>query len=114
MRLLLIILVLISFSCAASAQEKFVYDSSSLQVRNFSDSSLEVYKNDRNFQYEKEVIEKPSLWGRFWRWFWNVYDDIMSTKAGQVTIKIIYWVLGLGAIAFFIYKIMRMNRLSLF
>ena len=114
MRLLLVILVLLFFSRAASAQEKLVYDSSLLQVRSFSDSSLQVYKNDRNFQYERQVIEKPSLWDRFWRWFWNLYDEIMSTKTGQVTIKIIYWILGLGAIAFFVYKIMRMNRLSLF
>lgn len=77
-------------------------------------SSLDSFKAKRDFQYEKEAVETPSLWDRFWQWFWGKYDEIMQTEAGRTTMKIIYWVLGIAAIAFFIFRVMRMNRIALF
>src|SRR4051794_24964425 len=97
MRFLSIILI-ISFSLSVSAQKKTLYDSSKIEQRNFSTSSLNVYKNDTDFQYEKEPVEGQTLWDRFWDWVWNKYDDIMSTETGRDTMKAIYWLLGGAAI----------------
>src|SRR6266542_2156203 len=37
-----------------------------------------------------------------------------GTDAGKTTMKIIYWLLGIAAVAFFIMKVMNMNRMNLF
>ena len=113
MRFIFIIFIL-SFAVIATAQKNLVYDSSKIEQRNFSSSSLNVYKNDKNFQYEKETIQGETWWDRFWDWFWNKYDDIMSTETGRTTMKIIYWFLGIAALAFFVLKVSKMNRLNLF
>lgn len=113
MRILFLIIIIL-FSFALNAQQKFHYDSSNIQQRNFSLSSLQVYKNDKDFQYEKEPVEGKTWWDRFWDWVWNKYDDIMSTAAGRNTMKAIYWLLGAGAVAFFVMKVAKMNRLNLF
>ncbi|MEP7318149.1 MAG: DUF4129 domain-containing protein [Panacibacter sp.] len=102
------------FSFTILAQQKAVYDSMPVRQRSFSKSSLDTYSKNRDFQYEKETIEQPSLWDRFWMWVWNIYDSIMSTEGGRAAMKIFYWALALGAIAFFIFKVMRMNRMALF
>ncbi|MEP6845039.1 MAG: DUF4129 domain-containing protein [Panacibacter sp.] len=108
---------IISFLLCAShlfAQEKYVYDSSAVEARNFAQPSFDQYKSDPDFKYETEVVQTPSLWDRLWAWFWEKYADIMSTAAGRFTMKTIFCVVGIGGLAFFIYKITRMNRLSLF
>ncbi|QEC66244.1 DUF4129 domain-containing protein [Panacibacter ginsenosidivorans] len=96
------------------AQQKLVYDSAAVEVRTFNDTSFQEYKSDADFQYENEVVETPSLWDRFWACVWKKYDEIMSTEAGRATMKFIFWLLGIGGLAFFVYKVARMNRLSLF
>jgi hypothetical protein len=110
----LFIVFFLSFQLFSNAQSTAPYDSSKVQQRNFSSSSLNVYKNDKDFQYEKEPVQRESWWDRFWDWFWNKYEDIMSTQSGRTTMKIIYWLLGIAAVAFFIMKVSKMNRLNLF
>ena len=90
------------------------YDSSAVTQLHFSDSAFNAYNSDKEFQYETKVVETPSLWDRFWRWFWRLYGDIISSPAGRVTMNILYWALGIGAILFFVFKITRMNRLAMF
>jgi hypothetical protein len=113
MRFLFIIFIL-SFSFVSIAQKKAAFDSSKIEPRNFSSSSLNIYKNDKDFRYEKETMQTETWWDRFWDWFWNKYDNIMSTESGRMTMKIIYWLLGFAAVAFFILRVSKMNRLNLF
>jgi hypothetical protein len=112
-RLLFTVLSL-SFCLATTAQKKALYDSSKIEQRTFSSSSLNTYENDKDFQYEKEPAEGQTWWEKFWDWVWNKYDDIMSTDTGRNTMKAIYWLLGAGAVAFFVLKVSKMNRLNLF
>ena len=112
MRFILIVII-IFFSFTVKAQ-KASQDSSAVQQRSFAAPSINSYKNDKDFQYENETIEQPSLWDRFWNWFWHWFDDLMSTEAGRVTLKIVYWALAIGAVGFFIFKARRMNRMALF
>lgn len=114
MRLVLIILFIICSSALFAQLDSMTYDSSAVMQRSFSSASLDEYKKSKDFQYETKVVETPSLWDRFWNWFWGLVEDIMSTPEGQATLKVLYWVLGVGAIAFFIYKVIRMNRLAIF
>jgi hypothetical protein len=114
MRIIFIILILFFFNPVIAQQQKLVYDSSNMQQRHFALSSIEAYSNDEDFKYEKEAVETPSAWDRFWQWFWSKYNEIMSTEAGRVTMKIIYWILGIAAVAFFVAKVMNMNKINLF
>jgi len=110
-------LLLISFlfcTCVVFAQQESAYDSAAVEIRTFNDTTFQQYKNDADFQYENELVQTPSIWDRFWAWVWRKYDEIMSTEAGRVTMKFIFWLLGIGGLAFFVYKVARMNRLSLF
>ncbi|HRI21465.1 MAG TPA: hypothetical protein PLA68_10955, partial [Panacibacter sp.] len=65
------IITILCFTLFANARQQVVYDSSAVEQRNFAASSFDKYKTDRDFQYENEVVEMPSLWDRFWMWFWN-------------------------------------------
>lgn len=120
MRFLSIIL-LSFFSLTVTAQKKVVhdsskvaYDSSSVEQRNFSSSSLNAYTKNQDFQYDKEVAQRPSWWDRFWDWFWRKYAELLSTPTGRATMTAIYWILGISAVGFFLLKVTRMNRMNLF
>ena len=91
-----------------------MYDSGAVETRSFKEAAFNEYKNDVDFQYENELIQTPGLLDRFWAWLWNKYNQIISTEAGRTTMNIFFWALGIGGIAFFIYKVIKMNRLSLF
>lgn len=110
-----ILLLLFFFtSFTLCAQESVPYDSSAVEARLFNITAIDSFKAQRDFRYQDEIAESPSLWDRFWQWFWEKYDEIMSTESGRTTMKIVYIVLGLVAVAFFVYRVMRMNRLALF
>lgn len=114
MRVFLIIAFIIC-SCELFAQpDSMSYDSSAIMQRGFSSASIDEYKKNKDFQYETKVVERPSAWERFWNWFWKQIDDLMRTPEGQATLKVLYWVIGIGAIVFFVYKVIRMNRLAIF
>lgn len=109
--------LIISFLCCVfqlSAQPKPALDTSSVNERGFKENALQSYKSDRNFQYENEVAESPSLWSRFWAWVWEKYEQISRTEAGRITLRILFWTLLVLAAALFIYKVLQMNRASPF
>src|SRR5438045_6872331 len=114
MRFIFIIILLFFFRIVTAQKEKLVYDSSEVQQRHFTESSIKDYTNDQDFQYEKETVKTPSAWDRFWQWFWNKYNEMISTEAGRTTMQIIYWLLGIAAVTFFVVKVINMNRINLF
>jgi hypothetical protein len=109
----LFILFFLTCICCG-AQQKPLYDSAMVQPRQFNTATIEKYKENSSFQYQNELAESPSLWDMFWHWFWKTYDNIMKTEGGRTTMKVIYWLLALAALAFFVYKIRTMNRVALF
>ncbi|MFD0794556.1 DUF4129 domain-containing protein [Mucilaginibacter litoreus] len=48
-------------------------DSSLVNVRHFDTTALAQYKKLPEFTYN-DSYEGPSLWTRFWRWFWSLFD----------------------------------------
>jgi len=113
MRFILFILFL-AFATVLFAKDKPVYDTAAVTIRHLSSSSLDKYKNDKDFQYKTETTQAPSLWDRFWWWFWAKWAELMSTPAGRVSMNILLWVIGIGAVGFFIFKVVKMNRQSIF
>jgi len=98
----------------ATAQQNIRSDSTSINARIISQSSLDAYRHKRDFQYDVYVSSQPSLWERFWIWVWEKYYEIVSTAAGRITMNIIYIVFAAAVIIFFMYKVRSMNRVKLF
>lgn len=113
MKIFLIIWFLLT-AFQLSARQKPALDTSSVNERGFNENDLRSYRSDRNFQYENEVAESPSLWSRFWAWVWDKYEQINRTEAGRITLRILFWTLLILAAALFIYKVLQMNRASPF
>lgn len=97
-----------------AAGKPLQYDSSSIEHRHFSESSINTYKNDSDYDYERKIVKSESLLSRFWRWFWDLYDSFTSTPAGRTIKDIFLWTLFIGALAFFVYKVYTTNRVALF
>jgi hypothetical protein len=93
-------------------------DSASIEVRSFSHAALDNYKKQPEFQY-KEVIESPSLWTRFWRWFWGHFHKPKGLKTpaigffANLLIFLKYFILA-GGIAGVVYVILKMIGIDMF
>jgi hypothetical protein len=101
------------FSIASIAQHPLAYDSAEIKARSFDSSAINAYKKDRQFQYDKMQEPVQSLWDRFWRWFWNMIDQLLSTKSGQRTFYVILIIVFIALVVLFIIK-MTGNRSGLF
>lgn len=100
--LLFVISVLV---CQGIAAQKAAYDSTPVTPRSFSQPSIDVYKQDPQFQYEKLKEPALSLWQRFWIWVWDLVDRIMSNPGGRATVNTILILLAIAAIIFFVLKL---------
>jgi hypothetical protein len=97
-----------------TGQKQVQVDTAAIEVRAFDASKLNEYKADRQFQYDKMNEPAIGLWDRFWMWVWWKVDQVMSTKAGRNTVWSVLIVLGVAVLAFFVYKVMQMNKAGLF
>src|ERR1700759_1889627 len=48
-------------------------DTSTINIRKFDQAALRSYSKQPEFKY-LETESEPSLWTRFWRWFWHLFD----------------------------------------
>ncbi len=108
----LLFCILVFFSLNGNGQLA-AYDSSHVQARAFNEQAISEYKKDRQFQYDKLSEPVTSLWDRFWAWFWRKIGELMSNPVGNVTVKIIFILLGIAAVVYFILK-MTGDRTGLF
>jgi len=108
----LLFCILFLFSLTGTSQLA-AYDSSAVEARAFKEEAISNYRTQRQFQYNKIAEPVSSLWDRFWAWFWRKVHEILSTPAGNTSLKIILILLGVAAVVFFIWK-MTGNRSGLF
>ena len=88
-----------------------VYDTSSVAIRNID---IEKYVADNDFQYTEMSAPKENYWDRFWKWFWQMVNDIFSTKAGNMVLNWSLSLIAIAVIVFFILKVTSMSRSGLF
>jgi hypothetical protein len=97
-------------------------DSSAVKIRNFKKDVLNNYRKQPEFDYTNEAADGPSLWTRFWRWFWHLFDFLNFKKHPDAHIidiiltflKYLFIILGISAIIFFILKMAGINMFGLF
>jgi hypothetical protein len=111
-RYLPIILLLLLFGSSSIAQIKM--DTSVVEARTFKEQSLKNLKNDKQFQYDRLTEPTRSLWDRFWSWFWFQISQLMRTESGRRTVWSVLIAVGVCVLAWFIYKVMQMNKAGLF
>jgi len=96
-------------------------DSSAVQLRNFNKATLDAYSKQPEFKYDEEVAT-PSLWTRFWRWFWHLFHlpkAIASPSAGffYILFRCLEYLIiaaGIGALVYFILKMAGIDMANIF
>jgi hypothetical protein len=86
-------------------------DSSKVSVHRFKESALDKYRADRDYQYnDKGAGQGLSFWDRFWNWFWqNLFGSLRITPGFGTFLKYFFLILAVGAIIFFIMKLLGMD-----
>jgi len=85
-------------------------DTGKVDLRSFDRQKMEAYGKEKEFKYDGKAIDQNSLWDRFWKWFWSVYDEVIG-KSGAG--KWIQYAVMLLLIGFAVYGITRMTGLDL-
>lgn len=96
-------------------------DSSVINERAFNKNKLSAYSKQPEFQY-KEIAAEPSLWVRFWRWFWHLFDFLHFKikpssgfwQLGLMFFEYLFVLAGLGALVFFILKMAGIDMFNIF
>jgi hypothetical protein len=107
--------LVLCFTCLLlHAQPLVKKDSSNISARSFNAATIERFKVDKDFQYNKYKEPVKSIWERFWDWVWFKINQIMSTKSGRRSVYTILIILSVAALAFFLFKVLGMDAGKLF
>ena len=72
---------------ASAAKNRLIKnDSSKIAVRNFDQQKIKSYRGKAEFQYN-DAAPAESLWDRFWKWFWNLINSLMTDGSAGGFIK---------------------------
>jgi len=115
MRWLLTIFIYFVLCATGFAQKGIHPDSSSrVEVRHFSSEKIEAFRNDPDYQYERNRAPNKSLWQRFVEWFWRNVEELLSTKGGRITYRTILIVLSVAIITYVILRLTGMSKMGMF
>src|ERR1700743_455788 len=93
------------FAVGKKAPLKVKEDTSKIIVKSFDKAALDKFKADKDFDYNGESINKPTLWQIFWRWLWNIIGNLFEKVPYGGTI-LQYLLIGVS-VAFLIYVILK-------
>ena len=112
---MLALLVLPGAGHSLKAQLKKVpADSSQVRLRSISPASLQKYRDDSEFNYEKQSARDAGLWERFWRWVDHTINKVGSNSFWSVFFKILLWGLCIFAFVYTVLKLTGMTGISVF
>jgi hypothetical protein len=117
--LLFMLLILMSTGSDAKAVKPAVplkTDTSIVALRRFDARAIKAYSKQPEFSYT-DVSNGPSLWTRFWRWFWHLFDWMKNARNNNIMATILRYVfilLGIAAIVFLVFKLIGMDIKNVF
>ncbi|MDR6785881.1 hypothetical protein ABIE26_004650 [Pedobacter africanus] len=79
-------------------------DSTKLELRNFNQQKIQQYKTEKEFLYEEAERIDLSYWDRFWKWFWSLFDGVVSNEYSGGILKYLVMLLAAGLIVFIVVK----------
>jgi len=95
-------------------QEVLQYDSSTIQLRHLSDSSIKKYRANEEFNYSIQRSEGVSIWDRFWNWVFRKISDIQANKFWAKFFEVLVWIFCISAFVYAALKLTGMNSTALF
>ena len=100
---------------AAAVKAVLKMDTAGTTLRQFDTAALNAYKKLPEFAYH-ENYTAPSLWQRFWKWFWNLFKikDKSTANGLAVFLKYFFIVAGVSALVFLVLKLSGINVLNTF
>ncbi|HMI03166.1 MAG TPA: DUF4129 domain-containing protein [Pedobacter sp.] len=55
-------------------------DSTKLTPRKFDQQKIRSYRLSKEFIYDNTAPENESLWSKFWKWFWELFERVAGNK----------------------------------
>lgn len=93
-----------------------IIDTGAVKTRHFSKTAIDDFKRKPEFIY-KESYNGPSLWTRFWRWFWGWVDKLFSTRTGRKSTSVLWVILRYliyaGAIFGIVVLVLKLSGINL-
>ncbi|MXV17556.1 DUF4129 domain-containing protein [Hufsiella ginkgonis] len=100
---------------ATIEQQVAVADTSAFTARSFNERQLGEYRRSPAFIYrDNGVYAGQSLWSRFWRWFWGLFEGITSAPVTGNLFKILFWGLGIAGSIYAFLKLIGMDPIQVF
>jgi hypothetical protein len=63
-----------------SEKQVVKYDNTKFTPREFDQQKIRSYRLDKDFIYDNTAPENESLWTRFWKWFWELFERVTGNK----------------------------------
>ncbi|MBS7566078.1 hypothetical protein KHS38_16845 [Mucilaginibacter sp. Bleaf8] len=85
-------------------------DTARIQTRYFDKAYLDECRKLPEYHYE-DLKQKPSLWTRFWRWFWHLFDGFKVKNSHSfyyylaIFLKYLFIALGLATLIFILLRL---------
>jgi hypothetical protein len=104
---------------AAAHKTVLTIDSSVVAQRHLDTAAINAFKKLPDFTYA-ENYTGPSLWSRFWTWFWGLFEIKDEKQAGTFMtwflffLKYLFIGAGIAAIIFLILKLSGIDMLNAF
>lgn len=91
-----------------------VIDSSIIAVRKPGVEKQNELLNNKDYQYERKSPVGKNPWERFKEWLANQLEKLFSSKGGEISLKILKYVLIIVAIVTIVFILLKNNIRSLF
>lgn len=91
-----------------------VLDSSVVVVRQLDSLSQATLFTNDDYKYNRDAAKSASAWDRFWDWFNEKIDELLNTKNGKISIKIIKYLIILIALVAIVFLLLKNKVGALF
>lgn len=82
-------------------------DTSRLSVRSFDEQKIKEYSRESAFKYDETPAE--SWWDRFWKWFWEVINGILTNKYSGSFLKYLVMAAVVALVIFLAIKLLGLD-----
>jgi Domain of unknown function (DUF4129) len=95
-----VVTIMLDSGAVSKGPKHIVYDSSNVVVRHMSDSAVNAYKKDPDFDYMSTHLSGESLYSRFMRWLARIFYSVGENRFWSAFLKILLY-LGCGTLVIF-------------
>ena len=94
---------------------KLSYDSALVDVKKIPPHELDKLHTDEDYNYVKSLSPLPkTAWERFKEWAWEKIVDFFDNRAGNLTIRIIKYIVVAAAICLIVFLLLKNDARALF